>query len=101
MVRMKDVWYLFFEVMNSKSGKGEIGLAISKDCRCMDIPEHRVERRISSVLPVCFQWNGDYYMIPESWYANSVRLYKAVEFPQRWSFVADLLAGNVRRCFHF
>jgi hypothetical protein len=33
-------------------------------------------------------------MIPESHRANSVRLYKAVDFPVKWHFASSLLSGN-------
>jgi hypothetical protein len=32
-------------------------------------------------------------MIPESFQAGSIRLYKAEKFPTRWSFVSELLKG--------
>jgi len=41
-----------------------------------------------------FEWENEYYMIPESYQARSVRLYKAVDFPLAWSFVGDLLTGD-------
>jgi hypothetical protein len=31
MVRRSGVWYMFFEVLNDKTEKGEIGLATSRD----------------------------------------------------------------------
>src|SRR6476620_12052531 len=33
MIEVKDTWYMFFEVMNGETGKGDIGLATSKDGR--------------------------------------------------------------------
>jgi hypothetical protein len=40
-----------------------------------------------------FRWDGQYYMIPESYQAGSVRLYRAEQFPTRWSLVGTLLEG--------
>src|SRR5262245_18786672 len=31
MLRVNHMWYMFFEVMNQKTNKGEIGFAVSKD----------------------------------------------------------------------
>jgi len=45
--------------------------------------------------PHVFEWNSDFYMIPESYQAGAVRLYRAEEFPFRWGFVANLLEGPV------
>src|SRR5262249_41123240 len=43
--------------------------------------------------PQVFRWQGDYYMIPESYQAGAVRLYRATDFPTRWAWVANLLEG--------
>src|ERR1051326_7511326 len=31
MIKAQDAWHMFFEVMNAQTGKGDIGLAASKD----------------------------------------------------------------------
>jgi hypothetical protein len=33
-------------------------------------------------------------MVPESCQVNSIRLYKALDFPKRWSFVGNLITGS-------
>jgi hypothetical protein len=40
-----------------------------------------------------FEWNNDFYMIPESFEDLSVRLYRATRFPDQWQFQARLLSG--------
>ncbi len=44
--------------------------------------------------PYVFRWGNDYFMTPESYQANSVRLYKASDFPTQWSVVGTLLSGQ-------
>jgi hypothetical protein len=41
-----------------------------------------------------FKGDDGYYLIPESYQANSIRLYKADEFPTKWSFVKTLVEGR-------
>src|SRR5262249_11301182 len=36
----------------------------------------------------------EYYMIPETYQANSVRLYRADPFPNQWSFVQEIMQGE-------
>lgn len=43
--------------------------------------------------PYVFRWQDDYYMVPETYQAGSVRLYKALNFPTEWSCVGTLLEG--------
>jgi hypothetical protein len=93
MVRHDSDWYMFFEVMNAETKQGDIGLAVSPDglswsyeCIVLDEPFHLS-------YPCVYRWENDYYMIPETTAANSIRLYKADSFPTKWSFVKTILGG--------
>jgi hypothetical protein len=88
-----NTWYLFFEVMNGRAGKGEIGLAISEDGLSWRYQEIVLAEPFHLSYPYVFKIMNDYFMIPESHQAGSIRLYKALEFPARWSFVGALLEG--------
>ena len=43
--------------------------------------------------PYVFEFDDEYYLIPESHNDLSVRLYKAVSFPDKWEYVGNLLTG--------
>jgi len=45
-------------------------------------------------IPNVFEWNDSFYMVPESHEVQGVRLYRAVEFPDKWTIVTELLAGT-------
>ncbi len=96
MLRGKHAWYMFFEVMNrqSGSGKGDIGLATSDDGLKWTYQQIVLTEPFHLSYPYVFEWANDYYMIPETYKANSIRLYKAVDFPTKWSFVETLLDGR-------
>ena len=53
----------------------------------------RGSRGTTSARPQIIAWHQDFYMIPESSEANSIRLYRAEEFPGQWRFVKTLLPG--------
>lgn len=93
MLKANQTWYLFFEVMNDQSGKGEIGLAISENAAQWVYQRIVLAEPFHLSYPYVFTWEGNYYMIPESYQANSVRLYKALQFPTQWSYVGTLLHG--------
>jgi hypothetical protein len=44
--------------------------------------------------PYVFKSEGEYYLIPESFEDNSIRLYKADDFPTKWSYVKTLVEGR-------
>ncbi len=93
MVRAPDGWHMFFEVMNWQTGKGEIGCAFSRDARHWEYRQLVLIEPFHLSYPYVFEWDGDYYMIPETYQARSVRLYRAVAFPTTWRAVATLLHG--------
>lgn len=94
MIREKSRWYMFFEVMNQASGKGEIGFAFSDDGMHWDYRQIVLREPFHLSYPYVFMWENDFYMIPESSSKKSIRLYKATHFPDKWEFVQDLLAGS-------
>ena len=92
MVIEQGVWHMFFEVMNEESDKGEIGLATSNDCLHWEYQKIVLKESFHLSYPYVFKWEGDYYMIPETLAANSVCLYRADPFPERWSCVGNLIS---------
>lgn len=96
MVREGPDWYMFFEVMNSVTHKGEIGLAVSSDGFHWNYKQIILTEPFHLSYPYVFKQGNEYYMIPESCQAYSVRLYKATDFPYKWQFVKTLLYGNFK-----
>lgn len=95
MVKVEETWYMFFEVYNQESSKGEIGLAVSRDTVNWDYQQIVMTEEFHLSYPYIFVWMNEYYMIPESGEAKSIRLYKASKFPTHWSFVGNLLSDLV------
>ena len=95
MTRERDRWYMFFEVSLAESHLGKIGLASSDDGRRWLYQRIVLDEHFHVSYPYVFKWDSEYYMIPECWKGcHAVRLYRAVDFPLRWSFIGDLLKGN-------
>ena len=94
MLHVDHAWYMFFEVMNKVTGKGEIGLAVSEDGRRWSYEQIVLREPFHLSYPYVFEWERQIYMIPETHRAKSVRLYKAVAFPKRWELVGTLLRGE-------
>jgi hypothetical protein len=86
--------YLFFEVFNEKTNRGEIGLATSADGVSWKYRQIVLKEPFHMSYPHVFAWDGEHYMIPETGQAASVRLYKATEFPTQWQWVGTLLSGR-------
>lgn len=93
MVRAGACWHMFFEVLNWRSNKGEIGLATSKDGLHWTYRQIVLSEPFHLSYPYVFEWKNEYYMVPESHQAGAVRLYRATRFPVDWSYVGDMLTG--------
>ena len=94
MIKESSIWYMFFEVVNKNTNRGEIGSATSNDGFTWTYKQIVLVEPFHLSYPYIFKWNGEYYMIPESYGTNSIRLYKAASFPFKWSFVSTLLEGK-------
>ncbi|HEV3317488.1 MAG TPA: hypothetical protein VG488_10980 [Candidatus Angelobacter sp.] len=93
MIKIDDIWYMFFEVMSAEADKGKIGLAVSKNGFQWDYRQIVLDEPFHLSYPHVFHLDGNFYMIPESHEADSLRLYRADEFPAKWSLVSTLLKG--------
>lgn len=89
-----DTQYLFFEVVDERTQRGEIGWAESHDGLHWTYAGIALQEPFHLSYPQVFRSNGSFFMIPESSQDYSVSLYKAEEFPRRWRKVKTLLRGN-------
>jgi len=94
MVNRDGIWYMFFEIMDHETAIGKIALATSKDIKKWTFQQIVLEEPFHLSYPYVFEWENEFYMIPETCSVNAVRLYKATVFPVKWSFVGALLEGR-------
>src|SRR5262249_51371289 len=94
MHNVQHTWYMFFEVMNRQTAKGVIGLATSEDAIRWTYQQIVLAEPFHLSYPYVFECQSEYYMLPETYQAKSVRLYRATHFPTRWSYVRTLLTSQ-------
>jgi hypothetical protein len=100
MLQVDGTWHMFFEavrVSGVRAGqrKGEIAVATSRDGHRWVYRRSVLSEPFHLSYPYVFEWNSDYYMIPESHQAGAVQLYRADPFPFRWVPDSRLLEGPV------
>jgi hypothetical protein len=93
MISKSGVWYLFFETLRKDTGAGEIGLATSADLVRWQYQQIVLREPFHLSYPYVFEWEGSYYMIPETLGAGEIRLYKSLDFPFEWQCVGSLVQG--------
>ena len=84
--------HMFFEVLTD-TDKGEIGLATSSNGFEWKYEQIVLREDFHLSYPYVFEWQNTYYMMPETLDANAACLYRADEFPFRWSRAAKLIDG--------
>ncbi|HVG22234.1 MAG TPA: hypothetical protein VNI02_24570 [Blastocatellia bacterium] len=93
MIKAGEIWHMFFEVMNASTKKGEIGLATSEDGLAWDYRQIVLREPFHLSYPCVVYRDGEYYMTPETHEANSIRLYRADRFPDKWSLAGRIMDG--------
>jgi len=94
LIKEGDTWDLFFEVYNNDTQQGDLAVATSTNTWIWNYEKVIIDEPFHLSYPYVFKSDGEYYLIPESYEANSIRLYKADDFPTKWSFVKTLVDGR-------
>ncbi|MEM8993359.1 MAG: hypothetical protein AAGF23_01080 [Acidobacteriota bacterium] len=94
LMRRDRTWHLFFEVMNTSSGKGDIGLATSADALHWQYRGIVLSERFHLSYPLVFSWQGEDFMVPETLDLDGVYVYRASRFPDVWEREARILDGT-------
>ena len=93
MMLNDNKYYMFFQAVNRKTNQGDIAYAESQDGKHWKYQKVILDEKFHLSYPYIFSWEDNYYLIPESHQDLSVRLYKAVSFPDKWTYVGNLLTG--------
>ena len=94
MVVTDSLYYLFFTAKNDVTKQGGIGLAQSKNGMDWKYRRIVIDEPYDLSYPFVFKWQDNYYLIPEAHTETSVRLYRATDFPDKWTYEKDLLTGD-------
>ena len=87
-------YYMFFEVLNRINSQGDIAYAKSDDLINWKYQKVIINESFHISYPLVFKWENQYYMVPESMEDQSIRLYKAISFPNEWEYLGNLLEGD-------
>ena len=94
LIKEGKTWNLFFEVYNNNTKQGDLAVATSTNTWTWKYEKLIIDEPFHLSYPYVFKADGEYYLIPESYEDNSIRLYKADDFPTQWSYVKTLVEGR-------
>ena len=93
LFRSNNASYLFFEKWQS-GHKGSIYCVEIDDNGNASKPREVLARSYHLSYPFVFEWQGDYYLLPETSDNRSIEVYRATDFPWRWEFASTLLENT-------
>lgn len=93
-VRVGAGCYLFFEIYNTETKRGEIAYATSDDGVSWTYRSIVLREPFHLSYPCVIRDADEWFMIPETRECNAIRLYRATHFPEKWELVRDLLHGD-------
>lgn len=94
MINVNSTWYMFFEVKNGYDHQGDLAYAISDDGLSWEYQKVILNEQFELAYAYIFEWEGEYYIMPDSYQSNSIRLYKAMDFPEQWMLEDILITGK-------
>ncbi|MFN2531064.1 MAG: hypothetical protein ABR555_07185 [Pyrinomonadaceae bacterium] len=85
--------YVFFEEYEYKAHKGHISVIELDHTGMVAAPVQALSMDYHLSYPFIFEWQGMYYMIPESAAHRTIELYRCTAFPFKWELHAVLMDG--------
>jgi hypothetical protein len=84
-------YYIFMEEFRFGQSKAHISVMSMDEKGTFSVPVVALERPYHLSYPFVFEWQGAYYMLPETAGNRAVELYICVEFPHKWVFHRNLM----------
>lgn len=94
-IKEGERYYVFIEEYSYRAGKGHISVMELDKKGVLNGPTKVLERDYHLSYPFVFQWNNNYYMVPESASNRTVELYRSTSFPFQWE-LEKVLMTDVR-----
>jgi hypothetical protein len=93
-LKVDGKYYIFFEEYVNESSRAHISVVEVDENGIVAGPTEVLKLDCHLSYPFVFEWQNDYYMIPETGERNVVELYRAVSFPFEWRPEKILLETN-------
>jgi hypothetical protein len=85
-------YYIFFEELLFKTGKGHISVTELQKDGSWSTPTIILDQAQHLSYPFIFKWQGSYYLIPETHARRTIELYRCLAWPHRWELEKVLLS---------
>ena len=91
IIKKNEEYFVFIEEVIYQDKKGHISyFKIDKNGN-YNLPEKILENKYHMSYPFIFEFENNYYMIPETSENKSIDLYKCKKFPDQWEFKKTIM----------
>lgn len=90
ILKVNGKYFIFIEEMDNTTGKGHLSVMEMDEQGNHRQPVEILKRDYHLSYPHVFEWNGKFYMVPESGANQTIDLYECTEFPYQWIFKQSL-----------
>lgn len=91
-IYFKEQLHIVYEDLKFEEGIGKTARFLYEN-NTFNQNEIVIEEEFHMSYPFLFEQNEEIYCIPETYQANQVRLYKALQFPSKWTLESVLIDG--------
>jgi hypothetical protein len=92
-IQVGNDYYIFHEEALFSTNRGSIVLTVVDGKGHCARPIPILEKDYHLSYPFVFQWDGDFFMMPETASQHQLELYHCVSFPSHWKLERVLLSG--------
>ncbi len=87
-----DLYYVFFEEAQVSKNFGHISMITIDENGVHSRPEIILKKPYHISYPFVFEFEGNYFMMPETASQNNIEVFKCVDFPSTWKYYKTILS---------
>lgn len=91
IITMDDNYFIFIEEYMYQKSKGHIALIKMDKNGNYEYQGKILEKQYHLSYPHVFEFENNFYMIPETEANNDIELYKCIDFPKKWEYYGKIM----------
>jgi hypothetical protein len=93
VIKKNGKHHIFVEDYDCRRGLGAISCVVVNPDDSYEIIQNILVEPFHLSFPFIFEESGEIFMLPETYEGKGIRLYRCVEFPNKWELDTELLRG--------
>ncbi len=91
LIHADSKYYVFIEEKDNNSSKGYISLLLLDKHGQFEMPAPILQAPYHLSYPFIFEWQDNYYMVPESGQNRRIDVFRCIDFPKSWTYETTIM----------